>query len=76
MRETEHTAAGAACLVPCNDQGAFVRRVAELARSEEARTELHRRAMSRADELLWEHQAANLIGAYDNVARRAGLKPS
>lgn len=74
--ETERTAAGAVCLVPCDEQGAFARRVAELARSEEARIELHRRAMSRADELLWEHQAANLIGAYDNVARRDGLKPT
>jgi glycosyltransferase involved in cell wall biosynthesis len=76
LRETEHTAGGAVCLVPCDDQGAFVRRIAELARSEEARTELHRRAMSRADELLWEHQAASLIDAYDKVARRDGLKPT
>jgi glycosyltransferase involved in cell wall biosynthesis len=75
LRETEHTAAGAVCLVPCDDQDAFVRCVAELARSEEARAELHRRAMSRADDLLWEHQAANLIDAYDDVARRDGLKP-
>jgi glycosyltransferase involved in cell wall biosynthesis len=76
LRETEHTAAGAVCLVPCGDQGAFVRCVAELARSQEARAELHRRAMSRVDDLLWEHQAASLIDAYDNVARRDGLKPS
>jgi glycosyltransferase involved in cell wall biosynthesis len=76
LRETEYTAAGAASLVPCDDPGAFVTRVAELARSEETRAELQRRAMSRAAELLWEHQAANLIEAYDNVARRDGLKPS
>jgi hypothetical protein len=76
LRETQHTAAGAVALVPCDDSGAFARGVAELARSEEARAELHRRAMSRAGELLCEHQAANLIDAYDNVARRDGLKPS
>jgi glycosyltransferase involved in cell wall biosynthesis len=40
LRETEHTAAGAVALVPCDHSGAFVRRVAELARSEEARAEL------------------------------------
>jgi glycosyltransferase involved in cell wall biosynthesis len=75
LRETEHTAAGALSLVPCNDQSAFVTRVAALARSEETRTDLHRRAMARADELLWEHQATKLIDSYDNVARRGGLKP-
>ena len=31
--------------------------------------------MSRAPDLVWEHQAASLIDAYDNVARRDGLKP-
>jgi len=76
LRETANTAAGAASLVPCDDLGAFVRRVAELARSEEARTDLHRRAMSRAPDLVWEHQAASLIDAYDGVARRDGLKPA
>ena len=76
LRETAKTAAGAASLVPCDDLGAFVRRVAELAGSEEARADLHRRAMSRAPDLVWEHQAASLIDAYDGVARRDGLKPA
>jgi glycosyltransferase involved in cell wall biosynthesis len=76
LRETAKTAAGAARLVPCDDLGAFVRRVAELAGSEEARADLHRRAMSRASDLVWEHQAASLIDAYDGVARRDGLKPA
>jgi glycosyltransferase involved in cell wall biosynthesis len=76
LRETVKTAAGAVSLVPCDDLGAFVRRVAELAGSEEARTDLHRRAMSRAPDLVWEHQAASLIDAYDGVARRDGLKPA
>ena len=76
LRETAKTAAGAARLVPCDDLGAFVRRVAELAGSEEARADLHRRAISRAPDLVWEHQAASLIDAYDGVARRDGLKPA
>ena len=76
LRETVKTAAGAVSLVPCDDLGAFVRRVAELAGSEEARADLHRRAMSRAPDLVWEHQAASLIDAYDGVARRDGLKPA
>jgi glycosyltransferase involved in cell wall biosynthesis len=76
LRETARTAAGAVGLVPCDDLSAFVRRVAELAGSERARGELHRRAMSRAPELVWEHQAACLINAYDDVARRDGLKPA
>jgi glycosyltransferase involved in cell wall biosynthesis len=76
LRETAKTAAGAASLVPCDDLGAFVRRVAELAGSQEARADLHRRAMSRAPDLVWEHQAASLIDAYDGVARRDGLKPA
>ena len=69
LRETEHTAAGAVALVPGDDSGAFAMRVAELARSEEARAELYRRARSRAAELLWKHQAANLIDAYDTQRR-------
>ena len=76
LRETAKTAAGAASLVPCDDLGAFVRRVAELAGSDEARADLHRRAISRAPDLVWEHQAASLIDAYDDVARRNGLKPA
>ena len=76
LRETAKTAGGAASLVPCDDLGAFVRRVAELAGSEDARADLHRRAISRAPDLVWEHQAASLIDAYDGVARRDGLKPA
>lgn len=75
LHETDKTAAGAVSLVPCGDLSTFARRVAELAGSEEARAELHRRAMSRAPDLVWEHQAASLIDAYDDVARRDGLKP-
>jgi glycosyltransferase involved in cell wall biosynthesis len=76
LRETARTAAGAASLVPCDDLGAFVRRVSELAASDEARADLHRRAMSRAPDLVWEHQAASLIDAYDQIARCDGLKPA
>jgi glycosyltransferase involved in cell wall biosynthesis len=76
LQETARTAAGAARLVSCGDLGAFVRHVAELAGSEEARADLHRRAMARAPDLVWEHQAEALIDAYDDVARRAGLKPA
>jgi glycosyltransferase involved in cell wall biosynthesis len=74
--ETAKTAAGAVSLVPCHDLYAFVRHVAELAASEEARSDLHRRAMTRAPDLVWEHQAARMIDAYDNVARCDGLKPA
>jgi glycosyltransferase involved in cell wall biosynthesis len=76
LNETAKTAAGAVSLVPCNDADAFVRRVAELARSEKARAELHRRAAARAPALVWERQAARMIGAYDSVARQDGLKPA
>ena len=76
LRETAKTAAGAARLVPCDDLAAFVRQVADLAGSEEGRADLHRRAVSRAPDLVWEHQAASLIDAYDDVARRDGLKPA
>jgi len=76
LGETAKTAAGAASLVPCDDLDAFVRGLAELAGSEEARADLHRRAMSRAPDLVWEHQAASLVDAYDDVARRDGLKPA
>jgi glycosyltransferase involved in cell wall biosynthesis len=76
LRETAMTAAGAASLVPCHDPDAFVRRVAELAGAEEARADLHRRAVSRAPDLVWEHQAASLIDAYNDVARRDGFEPA
>jgi glycosyltransferase involved in cell wall biosynthesis len=76
LDETAKTAAGAVSLVPCNDPGAFVRRVAELSCSEEARTEFHRRARARAPALVWERQAARLVDAYDRIARRDGLKPA
>jgi glycosyltransferase involved in cell wall biosynthesis len=72
LRETARTAAGAVSLVPCDDVDAFVRRVAELAGSEEARADLHRRAMLRAPDLVWEHQAARLVDAYDSFASRDG----
>jgi glycosyltransferase involved in cell wall biosynthesis len=74
LRETANTAAGAVCLVPCDDLSAFVRRVADLAGSEVERAELHRRALSRAPQLVWEHQAESLINAYDDFARHDGLK--
>ena len=76
LHETAETAAGSVSLVPCNDPDAFVRRVAELAGSEEARTELHRRARARAPVLVWERQAASMVDAYDRIARRDGLKPA
>jgi glycosyltransferase involved in cell wall biosynthesis len=76
LRETARTAAGAVSLVPCNDPDAFVRRVAELAGSEAARAELHRRARARAPVLVWERQAATMVDAYDRIARRDGLKPA
>lgn len=76
LHETAETAAGAVSLVPCDDLDAFVRRVAELAGAEEARLELHRRAMERAPDLTWEHQAARMVEAYDSLARRDGLKPA
>jgi glycosyltransferase involved in cell wall biosynthesis len=74
LRETQKTAAGAVSLVPCDDLSAFIRRVAELAGSENARADLHRRAMARAPDLLWEHQAASMVEAYDTFARRDSLK--
>jgi glycosyltransferase involved in cell wall biosynthesis len=76
LNETAKTAAGAVSLVPCNDADAFIRRVAELARSEQARVDLHRRATTRAPALVWERQAARMVGAYDSVARQDGLKPA
>ena len=76
LRETAKTAAGAVSLVPCNDPDAFVRRAAELAAKGEARAELHRRALARAPDLVWERQAARMIDAYDDLARRDGLKPA
>jgi glycosyltransferase involved in cell wall biosynthesis len=75
LRETARTAAGAVSLVPCDDLSSFVRRIAELAGSEEARADLQRRAMSRAPDLVWEHQAAGMVDTYDTVARRDGLRP-
>lgn len=74
LHETAKTAAGAICLVPCGDLNLFVRRIARLAGSEEARADLHRRALRRAADLVWEQQAAGLVEAYDSVARRDGLK--
>jgi glycosyltransferase involved in cell wall biosynthesis len=76
LHETARTAAGAVCLVPCDDLDAFVHRIAELAGSEEARAELHRRAMRRAPDLVWERQAAGLVEAYESFARRDGLRPA
>jgi glycosyltransferase involved in cell wall biosynthesis len=76
LRETEKTAAGAVSLVPCGDVNAFVRRVAELAASEEARADLHLRALARAPDLVWERQAVRMVDAYDSFARRGGLKPA
>jgi glycosyltransferase involved in cell wall biosynthesis len=76
LHETAKTAAGAVSLVPCNDPDAFVRRVAELAGSEQARTELHRRARARAPVLVWERQAASMVDAYDRISHRDGLKPN
>ena len=76
LRETAKTAAGAVSLVPCDDPDAFVRRVAELAGAEEARAELHRRALARAPGLVWERQAARMVDAYDELARLDGLKPA
>ena len=76
LRETRETADGAVSLVQCDDLNAFVRRVAELAASEEIRLNLHRRALLRAPVLVWEHQAASMVDAYDNIARRDGLKPA
>jgi glycosyltransferase involved in cell wall biosynthesis len=75
LRETTNTAAGAVSLVPCGDPGAFARRVAALAKSETARAELHGCAIARAPELVWEHQAARLVAAYDKLARADGSKP-
>ena len=74
LHETAKTAAGAASLVPCGDLDAFVGRVAELSRSEDARAALQRRAQARAPELVWEHQAANLLRAYGSLSglRRRG----
>lgn len=71
LHETAKTAAGAAALVQCGDLSAFVERVAELSRSEDARAELHRRAAARAPELVWEHQAASMLRAYDSLSVRA-----
>jgi glycosyltransferase involved in cell wall biosynthesis len=76
LRETTNTAAGAVSLVPCGDLSAFAQRVAALAKSETARAELHRRAIARAPELVWEHQAARLVAAYDKLGRGDGSKPS
>ena len=76
LHETRNTADGAVSLVPCEDLNAFVRRVAELAVSEEIRVDLHRRALLRAPVLVWEQQAACMVDAYDNLARRDGLKPT
>ena len=76
LHETAETAAGSVSLVPCNDPDAFVRRVAELAGSEGARRELHRRARARAPALVWERQATSMVDAYDRIARRDGLKPA
>lgn len=74
LHETARTAAGAVCLVPCDHLNVFVHRIAELAGSEAARADLHGRALRRATDLVWEQQAAGLVEAYDNVARRDGLK--
>jgi glycosyltransferase involved in cell wall biosynthesis len=76
LRETAKTAAGAVSLVPGDDPDAFARRVAELAGSGATRAELHRRAAARAPDLVWERQAARMVGAYDSLARRDGLKPA
>jgi glycosyltransferase involved in cell wall biosynthesis len=76
LHETARTVAGAAELVPCDDLEAFVRCVAELSASEQARAELHRRALVRAPDLVWEHQATTLLAAYDRLAVRDGLKPA
>ena len=72
LHETAKTAADSVSLVSCDDPDAFVRRVAELAGSEEARTELHRRARARAPVLVWERQAASMVDAYDRIARGMG----
>jgi glycosyltransferase involved in cell wall biosynthesis len=74
LRETIETAAGAVSLVACDNEGAFVRRVAELAESEEARADLERRALARAPALVWERQAARMVEAYDAVARGDGAQ--
>jgi hypothetical protein len=49
--------------------------VAALAKSETARAELHGCAIARAPELVWEHQAARLVAAYDKLARADGSEP-
>jgi len=76
LHETARTVAGAAELVPCDDLEAFVRCVAELSASEQSRADLHTRALARAPDLVWEHQATTLLDAYEQLAARDGLKPA
>jgi glycosyltransferase involved in cell wall biosynthesis len=71
LRETERTTGDAAALAPCGQWDQFISSIAELARSEDRRNELARRARERAELLAWEHSEAALLGAYERMLTAA-----
>jgi glycosyltransferase involved in cell wall biosynthesis len=67
LRETRRTAGGAALYAPCGDVEGFAERIREIAGSQELRLELAGAAQARLPQLLWEHSAAALVGAYGRL---------
>jgi glycosyltransferase involved in cell wall biosynthesis len=68
LRETRRTAGGAALYAACGDVDGFAERIVEIAGSEEVRRELSRAAETRLPELMWEHSAEALTGAYRTLS--------
>lgn len=64
LRETRRTTGDAALLAPCGDRERFAALVAHLAGSEAGRHELSVRALTRAQELVWERSEEALIEGY------------
>jgi glycosyltransferase involved in cell wall biosynthesis len=67
LRETQQTVGDAAALAECGRWEQFASLVAELARSQERRHELARRARVRAEGLVWERSEESLLDAYSRL---------
>ncbi len=65
LTETRRTAADAALYAPCGDLDGFAALIVRLAWNGDLRRELAELAIARADQLVWEHSEAELLGAYE-----------
>lgn len=64
LRETLRTLGGAGVTVPCDDLAGFASAIDSLAASGPRRAALREQAILRSQSLVWEDQAAKLLGGY------------